>query len=196
MCGPVRQPTRKLQVEAGAVVGSWALHGRGWRRRTRRWRSFGRNGWSSSQGSAGSGPALHWELPSCAMSHHPLMQKMCLIHTESNVHQWMIIFWLWFIFYLLESLKILFHYFSQRTYLWLYPADVFPESTSVVWTLHDIMITATSSPLSMRDLFTWRCAGLYGRLDKGWASLGWHGQCHLLFFVFGQCCLHCLCVDV
>ena len=27
-CGPVRRPTRKLQVEAGAVVGSWALHGR------------------------------------------------------------------------------------------------------------------------------------------------------------------------
>lgn len=81
VCGPVRRPTRKQRV--GAVAGSWALHGRGWKKQTRTWRSFGRNGWSSNQGSAGSGLALHWELPFCAVSPHPLMQRMCLMERES-----------------------------------------------------------------------------------------------------------------
>lgn len=78
VCGRVRRPTRRQLAEAGAVVGSWALHGRGWRKQTRMWRSFGRNGWSSNRGSAGSEPALRWEPPFCAVSPHPLMQKMCL----------------------------------------------------------------------------------------------------------------------
>lgn len=83
VCGTVRPPTGKQRVGAGA--GSLALHGRGWRKQTRTWRSFGRNGWSSNQGSAGSGRALHWELPFCAASPHPLMQKMCLMKRKKNI---------------------------------------------------------------------------------------------------------------
>lgn len=83
VCGPAHRPTQKQQVRAVAVAGSWALHGRGWRKQTRTWRSFGRNGWSSNRGSAGSGLALHWGLPFCAVSLHPLMQKMCLMGREN-----------------------------------------------------------------------------------------------------------------
>lgn len=83
VCGPVRRPTWTQQVGSGAVAGSWALHGRGWRKQTRTWRSFGRNGWSSNRGSAGSGLALHWELPFCAVSPHPLMQRMCLMERQN-----------------------------------------------------------------------------------------------------------------
>lgn len=68
------------------------------------------------------------------------------------------------------------------------------QSTNVMWT-DPITITAPCAHW-VWERFTWRCAGIYGRLDKGWASLSWHGQCHLLFFVFGQCCLHSLCVDI
>lgn len=78
VCVPAHQPIQKQQAEAEAVVGSWALHGRGWRKQMRRWRSFGRNGWSSNRDSAGSGPALRWEQPFCAVSPRPLMQKTCL----------------------------------------------------------------------------------------------------------------------
>lgn len=88
VCGPVHQPTRKLQVWAGVVAGSLALHGRGWRKQTRMWRNFGRNGWSSNRGSAGSGLALHWELPFCAVSPHLLMQKMCLMGRKKS---WLLI---------------------------------------------------------------------------------------------------------
>lgn len=79
VCVPVHLPRGKQQVEAGAVVGFWALHGRGWRKQTRRWRSFGRNGWSSNLGSAGSELVLHWEQLFYAVSPHPLMQKTCLL---------------------------------------------------------------------------------------------------------------------
>lgn len=41
-CGPERRPAGRRR--AGAAAGSWALHGRGWRRRTRTWTSFGRSG--------------------------------------------------------------------------------------------------------------------------------------------------------
>lgn len=41
-CGPERRPAGRRRAEAAA--GSWALHGRGWRRRTRTWTSFGRSG--------------------------------------------------------------------------------------------------------------------------------------------------------
>lgn len=85
MWRPVRQPTLKQQVGAGAVAGSWALHVKGWRKQMKTWRSFGRNGWSSNLGSAGSGRALHWELPSCAVSLHPLMQKMCLMERKKII---------------------------------------------------------------------------------------------------------------
>lgn len=76
---PVHLPTGKQQVEAGAVAGSWALHGRGWRKQMRTWKNFGRNGWSSNLGSASSVLAPQWKLPFCAVSPHPLMQKMCLM---------------------------------------------------------------------------------------------------------------------
>lgn len=85
-CGPEHRPTRRRQAGAGAAAVSWALHGRGLRKQTRTWRSFGRNGWSSNRGSADSGRAVHWELPFCAASPHPLMQKTCLRerHHRSN----------------------------------------------------------------------------------------------------------------
>lgn len=85
-CGPEHRPTRRRRAGAGAAAGSWALHGRGLRKQTKTWRSFGRNGWSSNRGSADSGRALHWELPFYAASPHPLMQKMCLRerHHRSN----------------------------------------------------------------------------------------------------------------
>lgn len=35
-CVPVHLPKGKQQVEAGAVVGFWALHGRGWKKQTRK----------------------------------------------------------------------------------------------------------------------------------------------------------------
>lgn len=79
VCGPVHLPRRKQRVEGGAVVGIWALHGRGWKKQTRRWRSFGRNGWSSNLGSAGSELVLHWAQLFCAVNPHPLMQKTCLL---------------------------------------------------------------------------------------------------------------------
>lgn len=41
-CGPERRPAGRHRAEAAA--GSWALHGRGWRRRTRTSTSFGRSG--------------------------------------------------------------------------------------------------------------------------------------------------------
>lgn len=44
VCEPVHLPRGKQQVEAGAGAGFWALHGRGWRKQTRKWKSFGRNG--------------------------------------------------------------------------------------------------------------------------------------------------------
>lgn len=79
VCVPVHLPREKHQVESGAVVGFWALHGRGWRKQTRKWRSFGRNGWSSNLGSAGSELVRRWEQLFCAVSPHPLMQKTCLL---------------------------------------------------------------------------------------------------------------------
>lgn len=86
VCGLARQLTRKQQAEAGAGADSWALHGRGWRKQMRMWKSFGRSGWSSSRGSAGSELVLHWVLPFCAVSLHPLMQKMCL-RVRENVKE-------------------------------------------------------------------------------------------------------------
>lgn len=43
-CVLVRLLTLRQQAEAGAVAGFWALHGRGWRKQTRMWKSFGRSG--------------------------------------------------------------------------------------------------------------------------------------------------------
>lgn len=78
-CVPAHLPRGKQQVEAGAAVGVLALHGRGSKRQTRKSRSFGRNGWSSNLGSAGSELVLHWARLFCAVSPHPLMQKTCLL---------------------------------------------------------------------------------------------------------------------
>lgn len=42
----------------------------------------------------------------------------------------------------------------------------------------------------------WRCAGFNWRWHVCGATLGRHGEGHLLLFVFGQGSLHCFCMDV
>lgn len=43
---------------------------------------------------------------------------------------------------------------------------------------------------------TWRCTGINRRLDISGATLGGHGQCHLLLLVFSQGSLYCLSMDI